>query len=172
MKDAPDPFRCNHPYRPRAIFQFPTRRFIVRSRKVSMPLDLCSKSCDRSSIWLAPRQQCCRPSCQILKRCGNLNYRLRVYDISRDLTIRRLVGYWNRAQVTLKYSQWIFCRYLGVQIEEILCRLPKFGTKDKFLVICVCQFHIHEIHSIRSSSGQSLISYSNSNFKFKKCLLP
>ena len=156
--------RCNHSNRPRAMFQFPTRRFIVRSRKVSMPRDLCSESCYRSSIWQAPRQQCCRRAYQILKRCDNLDYRLPTTDLrhftrSYDKTSCRIlkqgpshIKLWNT------YSGG-FCGYLDAQIEEILCRLPQFGTKDKFHFVCVCQFHIHKIHLIGSSSGKLFISY-------------
>ena len=55
---------------------------------------------DRSQIWQAHLQQCCRYACQISKRYDDLNYQYRSFETSRDLTIRRLIGYWNRAQVT------------------------------------------------------------------------
>ena len=81
-------------------FQYPIRRLVVRSRKVSKPRDLYLELYDRSEIWQAPRQRCCRRACQISKRCDNLNYRSRGIENSRDPTIRRLIGYWNRAPVT------------------------------------------------------------------------
>ena len=84
----------------RAPFQYPIRRLTVRSRKVSKPWDLYLELSDRSEIWQAPRQQGCRIACQISKRCDNLNYQSRGFEISRDLTIRRLIGYWNGAQVS------------------------------------------------------------------------
>ena len=82
-----------------APFQYPMRRLIVRSRKVSKPRDLCLEFSDRSEIWQAPRQHCCRCACQISKRCDNLNYQSRGFETSRDLEIRRLIRYWNGARV-------------------------------------------------------------------------
>ena len=41
-------------------------------------------------------------ACQISKRCDNLNNQSRGFNTSRDLTIRRLIGYWNVAQVSAK----------------------------------------------------------------------
>ena len=76
----------------RAPFQYPIRSLIVRSREVSKPRDLYLELFDCSEIWQAPRQ------CQISKRCGNLNYQSRSFETSRDLTIRRLIGYWNGAK--------------------------------------------------------------------------
>ena len=82
----------------RVPFQYPIRRLIVRSRKVSKPRDLYLESSDRSEIWQAPRQQCCRSASQISKRCDNFNYQSRGFEALRDLTIRRLIGYWNGSQ--------------------------------------------------------------------------
>ena len=87
----------------RAPFQYPVRRLIVRSREVSKPRDLYLKLFDRSEIWQAPRQHCCRCACQISKRCDNSNYQSHSFETSRDLMIRRLIGYWNGA----KSSSWI-----------------------------------------------------------------
>ena len=80
--------------------QYPKRRLIVRSREVSKPRDLYLELSNRSEIWQAPRQRCCRSACQISKRCDDLNFQSRGFETSRDLTIRRLIGYWNGAQVT------------------------------------------------------------------------
>ena len=53
------------------------------------------------SFWFwnlkALRQQCCRCAWQMLKRCDVLHYQPRGFETSRDLTIRRIIGYWNRA---------------------------------------------------------------------------
>ena len=78
-----------------ASFQYPTRRLIVRSCEVSKLWDLCLKLSDRSEIWQAPRQQCCRGTCQISKWCNSSNYQTCVFETSQDLTIIRLMGYWN-----------------------------------------------------------------------------
>ena len=80
-----------------APFQYPIRRLIVRSRKVSNEQDLYLGLSDRSKIWQAPRQHCCRGACQISKRCDDLHCQSRGFETSRDLTIRRLIGYWNGA---------------------------------------------------------------------------
>ena len=83
----------------RAPSQYPKRRLFVRSRKVSKPRDLDLDLSDRSEIWQALRKQCCRCACQISKRYDNLKYRSRGFETSRDLTKRRLFGYWDGAQV-------------------------------------------------------------------------
>ena len=79
----------------RAPSQYPIIRLIVRSRKVSKPRDLYLELSDRSEIWQARRQHCCRCACQISKRYGNLKYQSRGFETSWDLTIRRLFGYWD-----------------------------------------------------------------------------
>ena len=70
----------------------------IRSRKVSKLRDLHLELADRSEIWQALRLQCCRCACQISKRYGNLKYQSRGFETSRDLTIRRLFGYWDGVQ--------------------------------------------------------------------------
>ena len=84
--------------------QYPKRRLSVRSRKVSKPRDLYLELSDRSEIWPALRQQCCRCACQISKRYDNLKYQSRGCETLRDLTKRRLFGYWDGARVTTGLS--------------------------------------------------------------------
>ena len=84
--------------------QYPKRRLSVRSRKALKPRDLYLELSDRSDIWQALRQHCCRCACQILKRYDNLKYQSRGFEISRDLTKRRLSGYWDGA--LLYFSSW------------------------------------------------------------------
>ena len=76
--------------------QYPKRRLSVRSHKVSKPRDLYLELPDRSKIWQAPRQQCCRCACQISKRYDNLKYQSRGFETWRDLTERRLFGFLRR----------------------------------------------------------------------------
>ena len=83
----------------RAPSQYPKRRLSVRSRKVSKPRDLYLELADRSEIWQALRQQCCRCACQISKRYDNLKYQSRGFETLRDLMKRRLFTYWYGAQV-------------------------------------------------------------------------
>ena len=91
--------RYSHPlyYTTRAPSQYPKRRLSVRSRKVSKPRDLYLELSDRSEIWQALRQQCCRCACQISKRYDNLKYQSRGFETLRDPTKRRLFGYWDGA---------------------------------------------------------------------------
>ena len=84
--------------------QYPKRRLFVRSRKVSKPRDLYLELSDRSEIWQALRQQCCRCACQISKRYDNLEYRSRGFETLRDLTERRLFGYCFRCNVMSSYG--------------------------------------------------------------------
>ena len=78
--------------------QYPKRRLSVRSRYVSKPRDLYLELSDRCEIWQALRQQCCRCVCQISQRYDNLKYQSRGFETLRDLTERRLFGYWDGAQ--------------------------------------------------------------------------
>ena len=79
--------------------QYTKIRLSVRSRKVSKPRDLYLELSDRSEIWRALRQHCCRCACQISKLYDNLKYQSRGFETSRDLTKRRLFGYWDGAQL-------------------------------------------------------------------------
>ena len=90
----------------RAPSQYPKRRLFVRSRKVSKPRDLYLELFDRSDIWQALRQHCCRCACQISKRYDNLKYQSRGFETSRDLTQRRLFGYWDGAQIADILETW------------------------------------------------------------------
>ena len=78
-----------------ALFQYPKRHLNVRCCEVSKQRDLYLESSDRSEIWQAHRQHCYRCTCQISKRCDNLNCQSRGFEASRHLTIRSLIGYWN-----------------------------------------------------------------------------
>ena len=81
----------------RAPFQYPIRRLIVKSRQVSKARDRGLNCSYRFEIWQAHR--CCRGACQISERSDNSKYKSRGFGTLRDLMVRRLTGYWNRAQV-------------------------------------------------------------------------
>ena len=85
--------------------QYPKSRLSVRSRKVSKPRDQYSKLSYRFEIWQAHRQHCCRSACQISERSGNSKYKSRGFETLRDLTERRLFGYWDGALVPSKDEQ-------------------------------------------------------------------
>ena len=82
--------------------QYPKRRLFVRSREVSKPRDWYFKLSHRFAIWQAHRQQCCRSACQISERSGNSKYKSRGFETWRDLTERRLFGYWDGALIALE----------------------------------------------------------------------
>ena len=95
--------------RARAPSQYPKRRLFVRSREVSKPRDWYFKLSYRFEIWQAHRQQCCRSACQISGRSDNFEYKSCGFETLRNLTKRRLWGYWDGAQdsdtssITLSY---------------------------------------------------------------------
>ena len=101
--------------------QYPKRRLSVRSRKVSKPRDLYLELSDRSEIWQALRQQCYRCACQISKRYDNLKYQSRGFETLRDLTKRRLFGYWDGA--------------LGLVIKQMWGRWNR-GTNTHIRTVC------------------------------------
>ena len=79
-----------------------------------------------AALLPTPRQHCCRCACEISKRCDVLNCQSRGFETSRDLATRRLIGYWNRAQVST-----FLCR-IRLSIERVNttgtemapCRIP------------------------------------------------
>ena len=89
--------KCINPLSSRAPSQYPKRRLIVRSREVSKPRDWYFKLSYRFEIWQAHRQHCCRSACQISERSDISKYKSRSFETLRDLTERRLFGYWDGA---------------------------------------------------------------------------
>ena len=83
--------------------QYPKRRLFVRSRKVSKPRDWYFKLLYRFEIWQAHRQHRCRSACQISERSDNSKYKSRGFETLRDLTERRLFGYWDGALLSEDY---------------------------------------------------------------------
>ena len=111
---------------PWAPSHYPKRRLFVRSRKVSKSRDLHLDLSDRSEIWQALRQQCCRRACQISKRYDNLKYRSRGFETSRDLTKIRLFGYWDGALVfcvvsTIRHHKCCTASHMILIIILLLC---------------------------------------------------
>ena len=96
MRPARRPSGCR-PLPTWAPFQYPIRRFIVRSRGVSKPRDWWIKLSRRFEIWQVLWQPCCCGACQVSERSDNSKYKSRGFETLRDLTVRRLVGYWNGA---------------------------------------------------------------------------
>ena len=106
----------------RAPSQYPKRRLSARSRKVSKPRNLYLELSERSEIWQALRQRCCRCACQISKRYDNLKYQSRGFETSRDLTKRRLLGYWDGAQDICRHKSninWVKSTAKWTEIAHI-----------------------------------------------------
>ena len=59
--------------------------------KASKPRDSSLDSPNRSEIWQAPRQQCCRDAFQISERYDHYNTKSRGFETSRDLAVSHLV---------------------------------------------------------------------------------
>ena len=114
------------------LFQYPIRCLILRSRKASKPLDLYFELSDRSEIWQAVQQHCCRDACQLSKRCDDLNYQSRVFETSRDLTTRRLIECCNRAQVMndlVASDRQAIVLYIVVDLVHLRCHTDDLMQK-------------------------------------------
>ena len=110
----------------RAPSQYPKRRIFVRSRKVSKPRDWYFILSYRFEIWQAHRQHCCRSAYQISERYDNSKYKSRDigFETLRDLTERRLFGYWDGALCpTQRYGERPEC--------------PAIKKKSKLLCLCL-----------------------------------
>ena len=90
----------------RAPSQYPKRRLFVRSHKALKPRDWYFRLSYCFEIWQAHRQHCCRSACQISKRSDNSKYKSHSFETWRDLTKRRLFGYWDGALVFQSWMEW------------------------------------------------------------------
>ena len=150
---------------------YPKRRFIVRSREVSKSRDLYLELFDRSEIWQAHRQHCCRCACQISKRYVSLKYQSRGFETSRDLTIRRLFGYWDGSQVPFGYTKKRFenlnmnnradrkahflqCYFIFLVGQKILSflsnHLARGNISSRLVINILCSALHHQITSRKS----------------------
>ena len=138
----------------RGPFQYPIRRFIIRSRKVSKARDWVLKCWNHFEIWQAPRQQYCRGACQISERSDNSKYKSRGFETLRDLTIRRLIGYWNGALLSPSSSRsacsWACC----VVITESSASHCVYTTQRKWVSFCI-------VHT--SMSVPSVVAYNHTH---------
>ena len=55
-------------------------------------------------IWQAHQQQCCRGACQISERSDNSKHKSHSFETSQDVTIKRLIGYWNGDLVSIAWT--------------------------------------------------------------------
>ena len=102
-----------------ALFQYSIRRIIVSSRKDLKAWDRVLKCSYRFEILQAHGQQCYRGACQISERSDDSKHKSRGFETSRDLSIRRLIGYWNRAQVTSPQITSAIVKMSSVQRQRI-----------------------------------------------------
>ena len=100
---------------------------MTRSREVSKSRDLDFECFNSSEIWQAHRQQCCRCACQILERYDNCNMKSRGFETSRDLTIKRLVAWWQTMPI---HWLWHMANMLPVPQTCATGRFTKIGCKS------------------------------------------
>ena len=100
--------------KPRPSIHQADGRLTARSREVSKPRDWDLEFSNRSEIWIAHRQQCCRDACQMSGGCDDYNIQSRGFEASRDLAVRRLTAKWIEGQRRL-FKQGIskYVRHLG-----------------------------------------------------------
>ena len=139
----------------RAPSQYPKRRLSVRSRKVSKQRYLYFELSDRSEIWQALRQHCCRCACQISKRSDNLKYQSRGFEISRDLTKRRLFVrraglLWSQEDFEWRWSVPLFKCHTVLEFSFILFDLCLLITFFNFIMnyVPIVTFWIFTYHKI------------------------
>ena len=101
--------------------QYPKRRLFVRSGKVSKPRDWYFILSYRFEIWQAHRQHCCRSACQISELSDNSKYKSRGFESLRDLTERRLFGYWDGALALRSSWPKPICPPGNVRTTRIWC---------------------------------------------------
>ena len=106
--------------------QYQKRRLFVRSRKVSKPRYWYFKLWYRFEIWQAHRQHCCRSACQISERSDNSKYKSRGFETLRDLTERRLFGYWDGAQWTWPNSFRVALTHWGRMTHMCVSKLTQW----------------------------------------------
>ena len=109
--------------------QYPKRRLSVRSRKVSKPRDLYLELSDRSEIWQALRQQCCRCVCQISKRYDNLKYQ---FEAAGSIKTWRSVYKWWRHQMETLSALLAFCAGNSPVNSEFPSQRPVSQSLDVF----------------------------------------
>ena len=106
--------------------------------KVSQPQTLYLELSDRSEIRQAPRQHRCRKACKISKRCDNLNHQSGGFETS-DITIRRLIGYWNGAlgdmKIIIEDINWYHLTNLALFIPASRCQMCSLPPEGKFCVV-------------------------------------
>ena len=117
--------------------------------KISWSLEVarfCLDFFNRSEIWQAPRQQCCRAACQISERCDNYSIQSRGFETSLDLAVRRFTAKWIEALYSAKKNiennpknscNWIHLRQ-NIPDRNLLNLLPcVFNAREQSCIMMV-----------------------------------
>ena len=67
---------------------------------------------NRSEIWKAHRQHCCRDTCKVLEWYDHYNTQSRYFETSRNLAVRRLTAWWIEALIRVLHFSLPFHTYI------------------------------------------------------------
>ena len=123
--------------------QYPKRRLFVRSRKVSKPRDWYFKLSYRFEIWQAHQQHCCRSACQFSEGSDNSKYKSRGFETLRDLTERRLFGYWDGTQ-RLRVASLVMCYIFGYSHTKNTNKCQACFMYASYIKVC---FKLRDVES-------------------------
>ena len=93
-----------------APFQYPIRHLIKTSRKVSKPRDFVFRIVRSLD---GPLSSSAVDVPVVSQRCTNLSFKPSGFDASRNVRMRRLLGYWNGAQVCALVFLVSRCHFVG-----------------------------------------------------------
>ena len=112
---------------------------VERPCKVWNVWDRCLEICNHCEIWLAPRRHYYRGARKISKPYTHFNIQSHGFETSLDLTIRRLIKYWNGSVRNFGHA----CRYTGCDGKMIL-KYPFMRNIIRPNLLPI-QFELHEI---------------------------
>ena len=92
---------CHTEITNRAPFQYLMKHLVLKSHQVTKPWDWGFKSSHHLEIWQAHRQQCCWGASQVSEQLDNSKYESCAFKTLQDLTMKHIIGYWNRVQVAV-----------------------------------------------------------------------
>ena len=138
----------------RAPSQYPKRSLFVRSRKVSKPRDWYFELLYRFEIWQAHRQHCCRSACQISERSDNFKYKSRGFETLRDLTERRLFGYWDGALGIIKAGVlMLYCLVLVITVVYHTIISSQIIHAGSYMAFPWITMFYHKSHGTKDNAG-------------------
>ena len=143
--------------------RYPKRRLFVRSRKVSKPRDWYFELSYRFEIRHAHRQHCCRSACQISERSDNSKYKSRGFETLRDLTERRLFGYWDGAQVDI-FQLGVIAERLKWNYHSPVLRKPSIYIYIYHAIWYFSQHSISADRAIKSMAAKDVCDIQSTTF--------